>query len=679
MGSFSLGRLLATTTLVLVTAAPASREAAALGSVSTQITTDPTLHNNVQYFTGPGTVLDASLGTIKGNNLFHSFSTFNVGSGDTVYFSGPSSIQNIITRVTGGSASLIDGTIDTLYSPSPMDKANFFLINPSGIMFGGSAGISIGGSFHATTADYLKFSDGTKFDAKNHESSNFSYSEPLAFGFLTANPASIALQESILILPNDGNTISLAGGDLQLNQAFIGFPSRGRVNLFSVLSPGEIGLDGSSNIQTFGNISSDASTINVPGGPLTIRAGDVILTNGSFVFGGPDPNQFVNPLVDISAANLTLDQFSQINLLNQVSLSSGTVKIRVDNLKVLNGSGIINNAFNNLNPGISGAFSDIDIDATSSILIAGAFTTLGSIAGGKARAGNIKLTSPSIAITSKAQIIAKTSGIGIGGTISLIGEQVLIEQGATVTTSTSGAGNAGQIIVNAGRAYIGSGSKILAEASSSGDAGNIEILAKSTIFIQGGSIGTSADFSNGGIITIKAGELLRLDGGSISTSVKGAAGNSGNINIDPPIVILQNGSSIVANAFLGKGGNISIVAGGVLQSPDSSIDASSKLGIDGTVSIDAPGAETQRGLALMLAKFSDPDAQLRASCAARHIGGSVSSLIGVGRGGTAASPDGQLAPSYSVVDNKFVSTVFDRNAISSANFGRISFGRFGDC
>src|SRR5690349_7298283 len=40
-------------------------------------------------------------GALRGANLFHSFSQFNVGEGQRVYFANPAQIKNILTRVTG--------------------------------------------------------------------------------------------------------------------------------------------------------------------------------------------------------------------------------------------------------------------------------------------------------------------------------------------------------------------------------------------------------------------------------------------------------------------------------------------------------------------------------------------------------------------------------------------------
>src|SRR5437868_8205540 len=99
-------------------------------------------------------------GTPSGTNLFHSFDKFSVPTFGRATFVDDPATTNIINRVTGylsgREASLIDGTIDTRSMPS----ANFFLINPSGVMFGPNASLQVGGSFHVSTADKIIFGDG---------------------------------------------------------------------------------------------------------------------------------------------------------------------------------------------------------------------------------------------------------------------------------------------------------------------------------------------------------------------------------------------------------------------------------------------------------------------------------------------------------------------------------------
>src|SRR5579864_7785572 len=109
---------------------------------------------------GPNYAITAAMGLTKGNNLFHSFTQFDLKAGDVATFSGPANIQNILSRVTGGNPSSINGTIR-----SDIAGANFFLINPSGIVFGPNAAVDVSGSFAATTANYLKLADGARFVA----------------------------------------------------------------------------------------------------------------------------------------------------------------------------------------------------------------------------------------------------------------------------------------------------------------------------------------------------------------------------------------------------------------------------------------------------------------------------------------------------------------------------------
>src|SRR5262249_15597233 len=76
--------------------------------VSTKITADGRLGTTIAP---AGKVYSISGGTIKGSNQFHSFDQFSVGTGDIANFSVANTIQNIISRVTGGVSSQIDGTL----------------------------------------------------------------------------------------------------------------------------------------------------------------------------------------------------------------------------------------------------------------------------------------------------------------------------------------------------------------------------------------------------------------------------------------------------------------------------------------------------------------------------------------------------------------------------------------
>src|SRR5262245_65087199 len=99
----------------------------ASGIAHAQVVTDGSLGPAVAL-TGPSYFIDQSLGQTRGANLFHSFSTFNVGSGELAGFFADPGVVNIIARVTGNSPSLINGFLSA--------PANLYLLNPRGVLFG---------------------------------------------------------------------------------------------------------------------------------------------------------------------------------------------------------------------------------------------------------------------------------------------------------------------------------------------------------------------------------------------------------------------------------------------------------------------------------------------------------------------------------------------------------------
>src|SRR6266853_1175923 len=183
----SLRRLLCLSVLLLLSSLPTISQA--------QITLDGSLGPR-GALRGPNYTISDSAGQIRGPNLFHSFGQFNLSKGESATFTGPNTIANILSRVTGGSPSSIDGTIR-----SQIPRANFYLLNPSGVMFGPNASLDISGSFHVSTADYLRLADGARFAARLSETSTLSVAPPAAFGFLGPTPASIVVQGSTLEVP----------------------------------------------------------------------------------------------------------------------------------------------------------------------------------------------------------------------------------------------------------------------------------------------------------------------------------------------------------------------------------------------------------------------------------------------------------------------------------------------
>src|SRR5438874_1969372 len=80
---------------------------------------------------GPNFMITAPMGRLVNTNLFQSFSQFNLNSSQSATFTGPSNVHNILARVTSGSPSSIDGTIN-----SSIPGANLFFLNRAGVIFG---------------------------------------------------------------------------------------------------------------------------------------------------------------------------------------------------------------------------------------------------------------------------------------------------------------------------------------------------------------------------------------------------------------------------------------------------------------------------------------------------------------------------------------------------------------
>ena len=186
------------------------------------ITTDGTLGLPVKVIGAPNSktdvVIKQSDGLTKGGNLFHSFAKFNIASGQTVTFAendnAIKSVDNVISRVTGGTTSDINGLLQV----TPGGKANFYLINPSGITFGPDAQVDVPGSIHVSTADQLKLTDGKVFSAVHPTGNSLSSAAPSAFGFLGTSAINNGLLkiDSSLLEIKQGKSFDVVSGQIYI-------------------------------------------------------------------------------------------------------------------------------------------------------------------------------------------------------------------------------------------------------------------------------------------------------------------------------------------------------------------------------------------------------------------------------------------------------------------------------
>ncbi|NJN49428.1 MAG: filamentous hemagglutinin N-terminal domain-containing protein [Alkalinema sp. RL_2_19] len=59
-------------------------------------------------------------GVPAGNNLFHSFGQFGLDASQTANFQVVGLINNVFARITGGSPSIINGTVQSRVYPTPI-------------------------------------------------------------------------------------------------------------------------------------------------------------------------------------------------------------------------------------------------------------------------------------------------------------------------------------------------------------------------------------------------------------------------------------------------------------------------------------------------------------------------------------------------------------------------------
>src|SRR5215475_2676657 len=187
-------------------------------------------------------LITPEMGEQHGGNLFHSFQRFGIGKDETATFTGPDpidgpqSVSNVISRVTGGQPSGIDGTLR-----STIPAAHLWLLNPNGVVFGKDAKLEVPGSVHAGAADYVALGEtGERFYADRSRTSLLSTAPPAAFGFLPGSPAAAnALRvDGSALAVDPGRTLELVGGDVELAGAsltapggHVGLEAQGKVEL----------------------------------------------------------------------------------------------------------------------------------------------------------------------------------------------------------------------------------------------------------------------------------------------------------------------------------------------------------------------------------------------------------------------------------------------------------------
>ncbi len=363
-----------------------------------QISGDRTLPTSTEVSSGTKKGLDFLIrgGTRAGNNLFHSFKEFSVPKNGSVIFKNDSNLTNIINRVTGNLESNINGLIQT------QGSANFFLINPNGIIFGSNASLDIGGSFISSTASSIKFSNGDKFSAIKPQKPLLTISLPLGLQFGNKAQAIVNQSQANGLQGLTNTTLALLGGE----------------------------------------IKGDNGNINVPDGRIELGA----VKNNSFVSLIPDSQGFALRYADNQKfKNILLDKSSLDVGGGNIQLQGARVTLNQSRLFTQRSSGIKTDS------GISIKGDRLNINDSS----------IRAIAVGGETGGDVILKAKKIDIQGAQTIVsAETQGTGNVGKLIIRASNVKFNYFSPLIAETTGSGNGGDVLIEAQKLTIGNGARV---------------------------------------------------------------------------------------------------------------------------------------------------------------------------------------------------------------------------
>ena len=590
---------------------------------------------------GPDFEILSEYGRQEGNNLFHSFSQFDLNKEQSATFTGDETIQNIIGRVTSGKYSIIDGTLRT-----QIPRVDLYLVNPGGFIFGPNAKLDLQGSIHLSTAHQIKLGSQGVFNAAPSQENHLVSVPPSAFGFLGGPPAKISIQQS-QIGTGQGKTFSLIGGEIDINAARLRAIS-GQVNLVSIGStPAEIQKDFTKpSTGQFGKIViENQSSIDVGkegAGDIYIRSGELILSNSDIIANTSASKN--GGVIKLEVEELRLSASSSIDSRTFGPGQGGQIILKVSGTAMLSEGSIIQSSTLSSDPQAGNA-GNIILEAQCLNLEGG---TISSATKGKGQGGDINISVaekislisssdfPSIIEASSEPQQGKENQAGNAGRIYLQAQDLhLSGSGGKIDNSTLGSGLGGNITINVlNKLTLSDQAFISADSKGMGEAGNITLNAKELV-LHAGTISTATDQARGGNIIINTRQSVQVQEGQISATVSGGHGNGGNLLISNPRFFHLVNSKVIANAKAGHGGLVLIVTVPPIISENSSITASSEAGLEGEVKIDDLYNVDLSNLPIL---FLDASGLIRKRCVAKTVT-DLSSFIMVGREGISRAPD----------------------------------------
>jgi filamentous hemagglutinin family protein len=627
----------------------------------------------------------------QAGNLFHSFLEFGLADGDRAIFTATSPVDNVISRVTGGFPSPIDGTVE-----SQISGAKFFFLNPNGVIVGPSGKFEVSSSLFLGSADRLIFDDGvfeTGGQGDPGGGGGCCGGAPLEFGFDAGPSGEVSLHGTVLTL-SSSPFIQLVGGDVRLVEGAKIISRGGEQHLAAVgeaaatvpiASLADAGLvtgpalggrieligtqDGTSDLSAQGG--------GVTNGRVVLRGGQLILRRASIRAGGSDGGK---PAIDLAATESIELQDSRITGSETAGMSDPAhVGVRVvapdislGQIEQTGGSRIASSSSTR-------SAGTVEIIAQESLRLVGSGTAIHARIINEDAGGDIEITTGELTLRDRASIYTEAKKISQfdpptapGGMIHIVADEVSLEGGSGIRSTTLTSARSGYVHLEVnGALRLSDRSGITTQPLGTGDAGDIRIDAGSIDLEIGGQIQSEAklEFGAPGDITLIVDGGVRVSGiygtdseslvqSLISTRVtsSNSQADAGDITIEAGSLEVSGGGLISArtladeNLSLGHAGNITLTAnesfirvtgrtpvldafGGRVASE---ISARGSAGAGGEIALTASTVEISDGAAISAANFGPSDSgsvAVRATDSISIIDGSIFTEAGTEDGG----------------------------------------------
>ncbi|EKQ69114.1 filamentous hemagglutinin family N-terminal domain protein [Leptolyngbyaceae cyanobacterium JSC-12] len=636
---------------------------------------------------GPNYTIDPNLGQTRGSNLFHSFRQFNLNTGETAIFQSGANIQNILARVTGG-ASSIDGLIKTQGS-----HANLFLINPRGIVFGANARLDMAGSFVATTADSLKFPDGSEFSATNPQPAPLlatNITPGLQYGprqgtIRNDGQLRVAAGQSLTLLGTTvTNTGILAapGGRVEVLGDRVALLGTGSINVSAVGGGGTVLIGG--DFQGKGSVPNAAQTVVAP--TVSIKADAIGTGNGGTVIIWSDKSTRFYGTISARGGNeggnggfIEVSGKEALDYNGTVDAGAtrgipGTFLLDPTNIEIVASGGDTSNLETvdefgdpNLNGNVTrlnvaainnASFQEVVLQATNNItfsvpidiqgqgikLTADAGNNLFVNANVKTDARNITLRAENGVFISNAEINSNKNDIAAGSFVAIGGRKQVSINNSIIRSRTDSASstkaNTGAIAILSTEGSVSlDGANISTTNFDVGIAGDIIITARDSVTIRNSSV-----FSRGNQGQILIGESRYLDITPASITLDNSVLTASNDIPDIPAgtQIDAGGISLIANR------SVSLTNGSEVTS------STFRLGNPGIVLLGTNGGEVSLSGGSGVLTRIEPQGIANLTSDTEFAGGAFNALLGRSNTEVVGSTF-VLTGSLSITDNSLIS------------------------